>query len=130
MTKVAIKTIGIATVSASNAPTPRSNPLTLEYFSSFNQADASISEKGENDATGIAFTQELNFIVRREEDIAIAKKYQRRAVEIQVRTVDGKQYTIGSQQDPVYMDTNNQYDGTKVREMQISVKTQSLFPMF
>ena len=130
MSIVAIKSIGIVPVAENNSLTPRNNPVAVEYFSAFNQEDASISEKGENDASGIAFTQQVNFIVRRANDIKLAQKYQRRAVAMHVYTIDGKHYTIGNQQDPVYLETNNQYDGTKVREMQVSVKTQSLFPIF
>lgn len=123
MTKVALKTIAIISATANN-------PAAVEYFTTFNQADATLTEKGENDATGIAYTQEINYIVRRTNDITLAQKYQRRAAILHVYTVDGHHYIIGSQQDPVFLDTNNQYDGTKVREMQITVKTQSLFPLF
>lgn len=130
MSIVAIKSIGIVSENQNSSSTPRSNPQQVEYFSAFNQEDASIAEKSEEDTTGIAFTQEVNFIVRRTNDIKLAQKHLRRPVALHVYTVDGGHYQVGNQQDPVYLQTNNLYDGTKVREMQVSVKTQSLFPLF
>ena len=122
MSTVAIKSIAILPADTANTPA-------AEQFSAFDQAEATLSETGEDEATGTAYRQEITFVVRREADIATATKYQRRAVALQVHTVDGHHYNIGSLLDPVYLNTNNRYEGTKVREMQVTASTQSLFPI-
>lgn len=95
------------------------------WFSAFDQKQASLNEELVEDETGIHFVTTLDFAVRRDSDIALAKKYMRRPVVIRAIAVDQTEYKIGSKSYPVRMKTNNKYDGIDSREIHIFVEYQS-----
>lgn len=96
------------------------------YFKSFDQGQANMSEELVDNADGQMYTLQLNFIVRTEKDMALAKKYIRRPVVIYVETVAREHYTIGTKEYPVRMIASNAYDGVTNREMEINVTYDTL----
>lgn len=132
MTKVAIKKIGFIEqnevndqwVQQEEEPAQRSVPdIYLDgshWFRSIDQGNASLNEQSEMGTEGKVFKQDLQFTVRTEYDIALARKYLNRPLVLHVWTVDGKRHVIGTKIYPVYLQSDNRYDGTNTREMAIS----------
>ncbi|MBQ8959466.1 MAG: hypothetical protein IJ057_13365 [Bacteroidales bacterium] len=137
MNKVALKTIGFVEqnevndqwVQQQEQPAQRSLPDVYldgsHWFKSIDQQNATLEETLNDDESGLSYTTNLDFTVRTEEDMALAKKYARRPLVIKAVAVDGTTYSIGTKQYPVRMATQNRYDGMNTREMQISATFQS-----
>lgn len=101
--------------------------LTVDkWFSSIDQKQASLTERLVKDENGMCFETTLNFTVRKDSDIALAKKWMRRPVILSVQAVDQKIYTLGTKQYPVWMQTENAYDGIDTREINIDVVYRTL----
>jgi hypothetical protein len=97
----------------------------MHWFSAFDQKQASLKEELVEDETGILFETTLDFTVRRDTDIALAKRYMRRPVVMHAIAVDQNEYKIGTKSYPVRMKTNNDYGGVDTREIRISVTYQT-----
>lgn len=98
----------------------------LHPFGSIDQNAATLEESLEDDESGQHYEALLDFTVRTEADIAMAKKYAGRPVVVHVQAVDGSRYKIGTKQYPVRMTTQNRYDAMNSREIGISVSYKSL----
>jgi hypothetical protein len=103
----------------------RSGMMVMHWFTAFDQKQASMNEELVEDENGLYFETTLDFAVRRDEDIALAKRYMRRPVVMRVVAVDQKQYEVGTKSYPVRMKTNNNYTGIDTREIRIKVDYQS-----
>lgn len=137
MTKVALKSIGFVEQNEvddqwvqQELPAQRgaSNAIMvgLHSFGSIDQSAATLEENFEDDENGQHYEAMLDFTVRTEADIAMAKKYAGRPVVVHVQAVDGNKYTIGTKQYPVRMKTQNRYDGMNTRELSVSASYKSL----
>lgn len=137
MTKVALKSIGFVEQNEiddqwvqQEQPAQRGIGGTaiagLHPFGSIDQSAATLEENFEDDENGQHYEAMLDFTVRTEADIAMAKKYAGRPVVVHVQAVDGNKYTIGTKQYPVRMKTQNRYDGMNTREIGVSVSYKSL----
>ena len=137
MTKVALKSIGFVEQNEiddqwvqQELPAQRgvSNTIMvgLHSFGSIDQSAATLEENFEDDESGQHYEALLDFTVRTEADISMAKKYAGRPVVVHVQAVDGNKYTIGTKQYPVRMKTQNRYDGMNTREIGVSVSYKSL----
>ena len=137
MTKVALKSIGFVEQNEiddqwvqQELPAQRgaSNAIMvgLRSFGSIDQSAATLEENFEDDESGQHYEALLDFTVRTEADIAMAKKYAGRPVVVHVQAVDGSRYKIGTKQYPVRMKTQNRYDGMNTREIGVSVSYKSL----
>lgn len=137
MTKVALKSIGFVEQNEvddqwvqQELPAQRgaSNAIMvgLHSFGSIDQSTATLEENFEDDENGQHYEAMLDFTVRTEADISMAKKYAGRPVVVHVQAVDGNKYTIGTKQYPVRMKTQNRYDGMNTREIGVSASYKSL----
>ena len=73
------------------------------------------------DETGTCFEQNLSFVVRKDVDIELARKYANRPVVVYALAVDGSRYTIGTKNYPAYLITSDRYQGLDTREVAITV---------
>ena len=96
------------------------------YFNRFDQGQANMVEELNIDENGAMYSLAIDFPVRDDNDIALAKKYMRRPIVMYVETVAEEHYTIGSKEYPVRMKSQNNYDGISNREMAISVNYDTL----
>lgn len=96
------------------------------YFKRFDQGQANMVEELNIDENGAMYSLAIDFPVRDDKDIALAKKYMRRPIVMYVETVAEEHYTIGSKEYPVRMKSQNNYDGISNREMAISVNYDTL----
>lgn len=103
----------------------RSGMMVMHWFTAFDQKQASMNEELVEDENGIHFVTTLDFAVRRDTDIALAKRYMRRPVVMHVVAVDQNEYKVGTKSYPVRMQTNNDYTGIETREIHIKVSYQS-----
>lgn len=103
----------------------RSGMSVMHWFSTFDQKQASLKEEQVEDDAGILFETTLDFTVRLDADITLAKRYMRRPVVMRVVAVDQKEYEVGTKSYPVRMKTNNNYTGIDTREIRIKVDYQS-----
>ena len=137
MTKVALKSIGFVEQNEiddqwvqQELPAQRgaSNAIMvgLRSFGSIDQSAATLEENFEDDESGQHYEALLDFTVRTEADISMAKKYAGRPVVVHVQAVDGSRYKIGTKQYPVRMKTQNRYDGMNTREIGVSASYKSL----
>lgn len=137
MTKVALKSIGFVEQNEiddqwvqQEQPAQRGIGGTaiagLHPFGSIDQNAATLEESLEDDENGQHYEALLDFTVRTEADMALAKKYAGRPVVVHVQAVDGSRYKIGTKQYPVRMTTQNRYDAMNSREIGISVSYKSL----
>ena len=97
------------------------------WFKSIDQKNSSLEEVLVNDESGTRYETTLSFVVRKSEDMTLAKKYDRRPVIMYVRAVDGSNYTIGTKTYPVMMLTENRYDAMNTREISVTVRFDSLY---
>lgn len=137
MTKVALKSIGFVEQNEiddqwvqQELPAQRGVGNTimagLHSFGNIDQSAATLEENFEDDENGQHYEAMLDFTVRTEADISMAKKYAGRPVVVHVQAVDGNKYTIGTKQYPVRMKTQNRYDGMNTREIGVSASYKSL----
>lgn len=137
MNKVALKKIGLIEQNEVNDVWTQQEEQQVErslsdvyldgshWFNSIDQGSATLEENLNEDESGLSYTTNLSFTVRTEADMALAKKYAHRPLVIKAVAVDGNTYSIGTKQYPVHMATQNRYDGTNTREIQISATFQS-----
>jgi len=95
------------------------------WFKSIDQTNTSLTEDLVIDEEGKYYEQDLPFVVRKTEDIELAKKYEGRPVVVYAIAVDGKRYTIGSKSYPAYLVTSNRYSAMDTREMAVTVNYKS-----
>lgn len=95
------------------------------WFKSIDQTVSDLTEELVKDETGSRYEQSLSFVVRKEVDIELARKYANRPVVITVVAVDGRQYTIGTKSYPACMVTSDRYQGLDTREVAVTVSYQS-----
>lgn len=95
------------------------------WFKSIDQDNTSITEELVIDESGKYYSVQLPFVVRKQSDIELAKKYQGRPVVVIVVAVDGSRYTIGTKSYPAYLTPSNRYDGRNTREMAMEVNYRS-----
>lgn len=95
------------------------------WFKSIDQDKTELSEEMTIDESGKYYVVELPFVVRKPEDIALAKKYEGRPVVVYADAVDGKRYTIGTKDYPARLVTSNRYQGTSTREMAMNIEYKS-----
>ena len=138
MTIVGIKTIGFVEqnevndqwVQQEEAPAERSGitPIYIDgirRFGSFDQGNATLSEKSTINESGKVYELDLAFVVRKPNDITLGKKYLNRPWVMHVWTVDGKHHRIGSKSYPAYLESDNRYENVTNRELAMTVKYQS-----
>lgn len=94
-------------------------------FKSIDQQNAILSEKSSSSESGSLFELDLQFTVRRKEDIELAKKYINRPLVLHVWTVDGRNYSIGTKDYPAYLHKDDRYDGVNTRELALTSSYQS-----
>ena len=104
----------------------RGSGTSYNWFASIDQKQASLTERLVTDENGMCFETTLNFSVRKDTDMALAKKWMRLPVILFVEAVDQKTYTLGTKQYPVWMQTENTYEGIDTREINIEVVYRSL----
>ena len=97
----------------------------IKCFGSFDQGNATLSEKSTIDESGKVYELDLAFVVRKQDDITLGKKYLNRPLVLHVWTVDGKHYRIGSKSYPAYLESDNRYENLSTRELAMTVKYQS-----
>lgn len=95
------------------------------WFKSIDQQSAILTEKSSIGEEGKVFDQEVQFTVRREDDMALGKKYLNRPLVLHVKTVDGKEHVIGTKSYPAYLESNKRYDGVTTNELSLTVKYKS-----
>lgn len=95
------------------------------WFKSIDQTATDLTEDLVIDDSGPHYEVSLPFVVRKEEDTELAKKYAGRPVVVYAIAVDGKRYTIGSKSYPAYLVTSNRYQSMDTREVSIEVNYQS-----
>lgn len=91
------------------------------WFKSIDQKVTDLTEEMAMDETGTCFEQNLSFVVRKEVDIELARKYANRPVVVYALAVDGSRYTIGTKNYPAYLITSDRYQGLDTREMAMTV---------
>lgn len=96
------------------------------WFNGIDQRVSTLEENIIDDEGGIRYETTLSFTVRKDADIALAKKYSARPVVIYADAVDGNTYIIGTKDYPARMSCSNRYDGLNTREVQVNVRYQSL----
>lgn len=111
---------------ADRAVPPEASILGFRGFRSIDQDNSSLSQQLDSNESGPVYDIDLSFVVRTEDDIALAKKYERRPVVMYVWTVDGVRRKIGSKQYPAMMLTDGSYDGRATHEVRVSVAFQAL----
>ena len=110
---------------ADRALPPEATILGFRGFKSIDQDNSSLNQELSSDESGPVYDIDLSFVVRTSDDIALAKRFERRPVVMYVWTVDGVQHKIGSKTYPAMMLTSNRYESRQTREMVVSVKYQS-----
>ena len=98
-------------------------------FKSIDQKKTDLTEELVMDASGKKYKVQLPFIVRKDIDIELAKKYAGRPMVVYVWAVDGKVYKIGTKSYPAYIITSNRYQGLDTREIALTVEYESRKPL-
>jgi len=91
------------------------------WFKSIDQKVTDLTEEMAMDETGTCFEQNLSFVVRKDVDIELARKYANRPVVVYALAVDGSRYPIGTKNYPAYLVTSDCYQGLDTREVAITV---------
>lgn len=140
MNKVALKKIGFAeqneiddawTEQTEQAESTRSTTYetdgtTWHWFDSIDQSSATLEENMQDDNNGIYYAASVDFTVRTESDMALAKQYAKRPLVVRAIAVDGTVYTLGTKQYPVRFATTNRYASLSTREIQVSFGYETL----
>lgn len=97
------------------------------WFKSIDQKVSDLTEDLATDDNGPCYEQNINFVVRKDVDIELARKYVNRPVVVYVWAVDGNRYTIGTKEYPTCLVTSDRYQGLDTREMalKVSYKTKT-----
>ncbi len=140
MTKVGIKKIGFYEQNEANdqwvqqeyEEEPAQRNIQDEYFiggghwfKGIDQQNAVLTEKSSISTDGEIFEQEVQFTVRREDDMTLGKKYLNRPLVLHVWTVDGKKHVIGTKLYPAYIESDKRYDGVTTQELAMTVNYTS-----
>ena len=88
------------------------------------QRTAYLTEQRTADGNGVVFNISLEFIVRVDADIDLARKYAGRPLVMFAWAVDGKLYTIGTKEYPVMMVISDRYEGLDTREVAVKASYQ------
>lgn len=94
-------------------------------FESVDQRTANLTENMD-DADGVVYNIDLSFIVRKDVDIDLARRYAGRPVVVYAWGVDGNQYTIGTKEYPTRLVISDRYNGLDTREVAVKVAYQSV----
>lgn len=113
-----------------NQPADRALPpevtiLGFRGFRSIDQDNSSLGQQLTSDGSGPVYDIDISFVVRTDDDIALAKRFERRPVVMYVWTVDGVRRKIGSKKYPAMMLTDNSYEGRSTHEVSVSVSYRS-----
>lgn len=98
----------------------------VRRFKSIDQKNTTLTEELVIDENGSKYQIQLPFVVRKDEDIELARRYANRPVVVYAWTVDGHLYKIGTKSYPAYLVTSDRYQGLDTREMAIKVEYESL----
>lgn len=94
----------------------------LKKFKKIDQSTADLSQDLDPDENGKKYNTVLNFALRKELDIQLARKYEYRPVVVYVWTVDGSLYKIGTKTYPARFVTSDRYEGLTVRGINVVVE--------
>ena len=95
------------------------------WFKSIDQKATDLTEEMVMDENGTSFEQNLDFVVRKEVDIELARKYANRPVVVYAVAVDGSRYTIGTKSYPACLVISDRYQGLDTREVAVKVGYRS-----
>ena len=84
-----------------------------------------ITEEMVMDENGTSFEQNLAFVVRKDVDIELARKYANRPVVVYAWAVDGNRHAIGTKSYPAYLVISDRYQGLDTREVAVTVGYRS-----
>jgi len=101
----------------------------IRLFKSIDQNNTDLTEERVMDESGTHYEIHLTFVVRKDEDIEMARKYCGRPVLVYAYAVDGHLYTIGTKSYPAYIHTTDRYRGLDTREMAMTVEYESRTPL-
>ena len=99
------------------------------WFKSIDQKVTNLIEELVSDDNGSCYEQNLNFVVRKDVDIKLARKYINRPVVVYVLAVDGNRYTIGTKDYPTCLVTSDRYQELDTREIAMKVSYKSKTPL-
>jgi hypothetical protein len=99
------------------------------WFKSIDQKVTNLIEELVSDDNGSCYEQNLNFVVRKDVDIKLARKYINRPVVVYVLAVDGNRYTIGTKDYPTCLVTSDRYQDLDTREIAMKVSYKSKMPL-
>lgn len=91
------------------------------WFKSIDQKAADLTEEMVMDENGTSFEQNLAFVVRKDVDIELARKYANRPVVVYAWAVDGNRHAIGTKSYPAYLVISDRYQGLDTREVAVTV---------
>lgn len=96
------------------------------WFKSIDQTASTIAEQTVDEADGICYEASLQFVVRKDTDMELAKRYALRPVVVYVEAVDGHTYKLGTKEYPVRMAIANSYDAMNTRQVTVSANYRTL----
>jgi len=102
------------------------NITSIHWFIGLEQDTTTLTEESVDDDGGLCFDATLTFTVRKDQDIALAKKYIARPVVIHAIAVDGNDYKLGTKEYPVRMNSINRYNALETREIEIDITYRTL----
>lgn len=97
----------------------------IHWFKSIDQRNTDLTEDEATDETGRKYIGQLAFVVRKDEDINLARQYDGRPLVVYAYAVDGKVYNLGTKNYPAYLVTSDRYQGLDTREMAMTVTYES-----
>lgn len=97
----------------------------IHWFKSIDQRNSNLTEDETMDETGRKYAALLDFVVRKDEDIALARQYDGRPLVVYVYAVDGQVYKLGTKSYPAYLVISDRYQGLDTREMAMIVTYES-----
>lgn len=137
---VGIKKIGFLKKTVQNdiwdenrtAVDPGADPVAYEhysYFTSIDQDRSTLAQSFADDENGPLYTLELNAVVRREDDIALAREKTGQPQILQVETADGTVHDLGTEDYPMYLEVEDSYSGMATTELVMKARYQSDSPI-
>lgn len=102
----------------------QNNP-NLHYFTSIDQEKSTMTQTSATDENGVLYSLRLSFVVRKEEDIELARKYANVPLVILVRTADGKNHHIGNSVYPAHFELDQSYNGVATKELALQSQYES-----
>ncbi len=140
MQKVGIKKIGFLKKSVQNdiwdenrgAVDQDDDPVAYDpysYFTSIDQDSSTLAQSFADDQNGPLYTLELNAVVRRKDDIALAHEKTGQPQILKVVTADGIEHHIGTEDYPVCLEVEDSYSGMATTELVMKARYQSDSPI-